>query len=279
MRKLETLSIGHHAIAVASLLIIGGFIIATFVAELIRRRRGIDIETPLWLSALVGSLVARIAFVAQHWSLYLAAPASMLQIGDGGFRADVGITAALVTALLLLRGKAHTGRAFALACGSGVAAWAAGTAVLAALAPTPMSLPATALNGLDGHTLTLAAFKGKPVVVNLWATWCPPCRREMPLLRDAQAQRPDIVFAFIDQGEDADTVRHYLADQGLALRNVALDPARAVAQVAGSQALPTTLFFHADGQLADQQIGGLNAATLAEHLNRLAPRATAAAQH
>src|SRR5690606_40886240 len=61
-----------------------------------------------------------------------------------------------------------------------------------------------ALTKLEGGEVRLPTFIGQPTVVNLWATWCPPCRREMPVLRDAQQRYPDIAFIFANQGESAE---------------------------------------------------------------------------
>src|SRR5699024_2017551 len=76
---------------------------------------------------------------------------------------------------------------------------------------TDVPLPELALEDLSGETVLLTAFHGRPVVLNLWATWCPPCRREMPLLADAQAARPDLHFVFANQAEGPGTIRQYLS--------------------------------------------------------------------
>jgi len=106
-------------------------------------------------------------------------------------------------------------------------------------------------------------------VVNLWASWCPPCRKEMPVLRDAQARHKDVVFVFVDQGEDDNTARSYLAGQQLALRNVVLDPQRQLASQVDSQVLPTTLFFDEEGMLVNRRIGELSTVTLAQRMESL----------
>src|SRR3546814_7473677 len=65
---------------------------------------------------------------------------------------------------------------------------------------------------------------GEPMVVNLWATWCPPCRREMPVLAKAQEERGDVTFVFVNQGESESEIRDYLRESHLQLSNVLLDP-------------------------------------------------------
>jgi thiol-disulfide isomerase/thioredoxin len=61
---------------------------------------------------------------------------------------------------------------------------------------------------------------GRPAVLNLWATWCGPCRVEMPVLATAQRDSRDVAFIFVNQGEAPETVRAWLAREGLALENV-----------------------------------------------------------
>ena len=158
----------------------------------------------------------------------------------------------------------------------GLAAGLAWTALPGALRfgrePTPAMLdvlPIAMLDGAPGGLVGRAA--GRPLVVNLWATWCPPCRHEMPLLADAQRRRTDIAFAFANQGEDASTAQRYLADSGLALDHVLLDPGRAIGAATGSRALPLTLFYAADGRLVDTHVGALTAGSLDAALRRIAP--------
>jgi thiol-disulfide isomerase/thioredoxin len=136
----------------------------------------------------------------------------------------------------------------------------------------PTALPAVALQAVDGTPTTLAALAGgKPMVVNLWASWCPPCRREMPVLAAAQQARADIVFVYANQREDAAAASAFLDRSGVTLRNVVLDSAAALGKAAGSSALPTTLFYDAQGRLIDTHLGELSDASLASKLQKIAP--------
>ena len=131
------------------------------------------------------------------------------------------------------------------------------------------------LSSLDGGAVSLVALAaGKPLVVNLWATWCPPCRLEMPLLAAAQRQETGVAFAFANQGEDIFTVQSYLALDGLVLANVLLDPGKSMGQKAGSMALPTTLFYDSQGRLVATHQGALSPASLANRLKQLRTAAT-----
>ena len=129
------------------------------------------------------------------------------------------------------------------------------------------ALPVAMLTGPANGLVARAA--GRPLVVNLWATWCAPCRHEMPLLAAAQRTRPEIAFAFANQGEDVATAQRYLADSGLALDHVLLDPGKAIGAAIGSRALPVTLFYAADGRLVDTHVGALTAGSLDAALRRI----------
>lgn len=151
------------------------------------------------------------------------------------------------------------------------ALWVGGTLALESFAPADARLPTLGLQTLTGSPDALEGFKGRQIVVNLWATWCPPCRREMPVLQQAQQRRPDLHFVFLNQGEQAVSVTSVLESHAPALRNVLLDSNGEAGARLGHRALPTTLFFDAEGRLVDTRVGELSAATLADRLDTLAP--------
>ncbi len=135
--------------------------------------------------------------------------------------------------------------------------------------PTPSEIQVTMLSGESTNLAALAA--GKPMIVNLWASWCPPCRREMPLLAAAQKRETWASFVFANQGENRATVQGYLSAGQLELANVVMDRDTRIGFVAGSSALPITLFYDASGQLVATHQGALSAASLTKRLNELRP--------
>lgn len=137
--------------------------------------------------------------------------------------------------------------------------------------PLP-ELPDVIMSAREGQPVSISDFKGQPTVVNLWASWCAPCRREMPALQQGQLENPDIHFVFPNQGETIDIINTYLTEEGLALENVLLDPDNALADGIASRGLPTTLFLDHEGRIVDIRLGELSPATLQERLNALRSR-------
>ncbi len=108
------------------------------------------------------------------------------------------------------------------------------------------------LRDLDGNPVTLSQFGGRPVIINFWATWCGPCRIEMPHLQAAFEQRQDdgLVILALDQDEAADTVAAFFYDEfGLTFTPV-LDEGKLTAQNYGLVGtLPTSVFINPDGEI------------------------------
>lgn len=263
------IAVGPFSFPVLPLLVLAGMLVSLVLA----RRKGAlygELEAAIYGVVIVAVLIARFAFVALHWSLYRQSLTDIIDIRDGGFSPLLGMCAGVIITGLYLSRKPLLKRALltCLFAGAGVAALG-GLMVWATNAPSDMTLPVASFNDLDGKPVRLDRFVGKPIVVNLWATWCPPCRREMPMLMQAQASSPEAVFVFANQGEPAQTIRHYLSQAHIDIANVILDSRLDIAHLAGSSALPTTLFFSKEGKLQSIRMGGLSAATLAEELGTL----------
>ena len=263
------LQIGPLALPYALLLTLAALALAWFVGLRSARGAAVDIEPLLVRMLLVGLVAARLAFVWQWRGPYLAHPLSILDPRDGGWALEEGLAAAALYGFYRARADMRLRRpVFAVLLTAG-AVYAGGAIVLLAAPRSSAPLPALALTATDGKPVVLTAFLGKPLVVNLWASWCGPCQREMPLLSQAQAQRPQANFVFVNQGESSATIDAYLARQGLRLGNVLVDDRLQTGAAFGQRALPTTLFFDAKGRLVSTRIGELSEGVLAQRMAEL----------
>lgn len=143
------------------------------------------------------------------------------------------------------------------------------------LTPFPTELPAGnqapifVLNGIDGKSYTLAAYRGKYIILNFWASWCAPCRIEMPLLEQTFHQNHDVVILAINNGEDADVVQQYVKELGLTFP-ILLDKDASVTKKYGIPALPTSYFIDPNGALETRFIGALTTQDLQSYLRQIA---------
>jgi cytochrome oxidase Cu insertion factor (SCO1/SenC/PrrC family) len=130
------------------------------------------------------------------------------------------------------------------------------------------SAPAFTLNGTDGRQVTLASLAGKPAVINFWASYCPPCKAEMPLLQRLAGHRSDMQLVLVDEGDSSQAARSFLGSVGLS-QAALLDSDLGVGRAYGAIALPTTVFVRADGTIAARHIGQLDEGVLAAQLTTL----------
>ena len=141
--------------------------------------------------------------------------------------------------------------------------------------PRPVAAPEFALKDLDGVPHKLADYRGKVVVLNFWATWCPPCRYEMPSMQHGweAAQADGIVFIGVNVGEDADTVFMFLGDYPVEFPLLLDIDAQVIKQyqVVG---LPTTYIIDPQGRLTHRVVGSRewNDAALLNALRGLLPK-------
>ena len=265
---MNAFQLGPFLFSAQVVLLIISAVIVFVLAEYLGKKEGVQVEKALWIVALTVFLGGRIPFVASYFPMYVEKPLSIVDIRDGGFISVTAILAGLFTAFILTRYVPRLKKPLFIALFAGSLVWSMGSFYLSSQRP-PASIPMVSLQSHEGKQVTMAQFQGKPVVVNLWATWCPPCRREMPVLQAAQDRHPDIVFVFANQAESLETTQAYLSKENLHLQNVLLDYQAEFARATNSLGTPTTLFYDRNGKLVDSRIGELSAATLESFLAKL----------
>lgn len=114
--------------------------------------------------------------------------------------------------------------------------------------------PTLAFEAPDGKPTSLAQFKGKPVLVNLWATWCGPCVKEMPTLDQAAAT---VTVAAISQDKDRPTVAAFFARQKFVRLQPYLD-SKVALSVAYNASLPMSILFDSTGHEVWRTTGGMD---------------------
>lgn len=261
-----TVELGPLVVAterLAAVLLIAAFLV---LAGWLSRRSEAPVERAATAAAIAGIVFARASFVTTYWPAYREEPWTILALWQGGFSLQAGVFAAILVLLLLIGPKS---RATAVLIGAllassavyvGIERWSA-----ADVRPLP---PQITMLDLKGQPRSTGSLRGEPVVLNLWASWCGPCRREMPMLVE-EAKRSGIPILLVNQGESEAVVRSFLQQQGLLSGNVLMDPATRLGQVTGSGALPTTLFVDGAGRIQNVHVGEISRAGLQSQIRSL----------
>ena len=275
---MDALQLGPLVVSAPRLVAGVGLLTLIVAAEVAARRAGARARGANWAWNAAGAVVvgARLGFVAENAPYFFGRPLEALMFWQGGFSPWWGVAAGTVVAAWSLGWRP---RALLAALGPAVlalAAWLAVPALLTPVAEAARRLPDVTLTTLAGDQVSLADLSGGPLVVNSWATWCLPCRREIPQLARAAAENPEVTFLFVNQGEQRAAVEAFLTADPSRRALLAAHPGRvlldrdmAVAARLGGVGLPTTYFFAPGGELLGTHVGEISGAALAGWVRRL----------
>lgn len=137
-------------------------------------------------------------------------------------------------------------------------------------APTFDGGPTQPVTGrtLDGEPLALAAFAGRPVVLSFWATWCEPCRRELPALAAWAKAHPEVAIVGVNYEDDAAAAKAFASEHGATWPSLA-DADGAIGEAFKVPGLPATYLIDADGRVVDRILGEVTGPVLDAHLKAL----------
>lgn len=126
---------------------------------------------------------------------------------------------------------------------------------------------------VEGKEVSLSDFKGKPVVVNFWASWCPPCKEEMPYFNEVYKELGDeVVFMMVDlvdgSRETVDTAKDFIRDNGYEFP-VYFDTDQEAAIAYGIYSIPTSIFIDAEGKVVQSITGSMSKSDLLEEIENI----------
>lgn len=123
---------------------------------------------------------------------------------------------------------------------------------------------------LEGNEVSLSDYKGKKIFLNFWATWCPPCKAEMPDIEKVyqETKDSDLVILAVEIGEPLETVKSFIDENDYNFK-VLLDIDQSVASTYNISSIPTSFFIDEDGYIIEKRVGGMNEDQMMEYIETL----------
>ena len=130
--------------------------------------------------------------------------------------------------------------------------------------------PQFTLENLDQEQASLSDFQGKKVILNFWATWCLPCRTEMPAFQSISEEREDVVVLAVNMThkDSVNKIKGFLTDNDLTFP-VVLDPEGIVSKAYSIINIPSTYFIHEDGSIYERIEGVVDEEKIADYIEQM----------
>jgi len=126
------------------------------------------------------------------------------------------------------------------------------------------------LKDLNGKDVSLSDFKGKKVFLNFWATWCPPCKAEMPDIEKLyqETKDSDLVILAVNLGDNKDTVKSFI-DKNKYNFTILLDLDQNIGMQYNITAIPTSFFIDKEGNIVSSKMGGMTMEEMKIYISKL----------
>lgn len=136
--------------------------------------------------------------------------------------------------------------------------------------PLKTKAPDIHLKDLGGKDVSLSDFKGKNVYLNFWATWCGPCRGEMPDIEKLyeETKNSDLVILAVNLGEDSNTVKSFIDSNNYNFK-ILLDSDKAAASLYNINAIPTSFFIDKNQNIVAQKVGAMSIDEMRAYISSL----------
>ncbi len=282
----DAISVFGILIPVVRASLVLGLLLAVWLALRVSKLMGAEakaLESAAIGVTLAGLIGARLGFVIMNWGAFQDDLLSALYVWHSGYLPWSGVFIGGVYAYVRYELKPLYLRSLLIAFG--VAALLPLITFEATKLRLPNSnalllgdaTPEVRMVNLEGKAVSLRDLRGQVVVLNFWATWCPPCRREMPMLESvARAyQNRDVAIIGFDVGETASRILETTSSLGVNypiwLDGSDTDSSHLIYRMFGGVGLPTTVFIDRNGLLRARQIGELSRASLIANLESLLP--------
>jgi cytochrome c biogenesis protein CcmG/thiol:disulfide interchange protein DsbE len=290
----EVFSVGPALFSIVRVGLVLAALTFVYVSGRVARTRGTDGKWSSGVaeaSVFLGLLGARAGFVGSNWSAYREEPWTALYFWQPGYSLYAGVLTGLVYVVWRLWKRRTPDRAAQLS--SFASSFALAALVFGAVSmSTRMDLnsdvlqagdqvPDFRLQTLAGEAVSFASLEGRTVVLNFWATWCPPCRREMPLLDEFQREYgpKGVTVVGVNLNEPRPTVRRYVESVGVTYP-IWTDGSNAGPELDSTQnlfarfrgvGLPTTVFVDSERVVRSSLVGELNRGILQSRVNAMLP--------
>lgn len=266
---MNAIAIGPLVFSAERFAAIAGITLFLVAAELWGLWRGRRARISAWAFAAVavGLLSARAGFVLANLESYRQVPLDVFAVWQGGFAPQIGVYGFIVVVIVSILRSAAVARPLVVSALVGGLGFQA--VEIASSADTLGRLPESSFTDLSGAQVTPAERDGKPLVLNLWASWCPPCVREMPMMVEVANASDTVDVLFANQGEEPERIRRFLEIVRLDGDRILLDPQRALMRKFGTVGLPATLFFDAEGRVQAVHVGEISRADLTSRMQDL----------